>query len=125
MFPRAAIIACMFMLVVCSASCGMDETSDAGVMTCPNDLPADCPMPSPSYAGEVRPIIDHRCMPCHFPGGVAQEKSFVGYDDVHALRRDMLNQIYGCRMPPSDAGQLSEAERAAMLTWFVCGAQNN
>ena len=122
MFPRAALIACMLMLSACS---GMDEMSDAGVSTCPNDLPAECPMPSPSYAGEVRPIIDHRCAPCHFPGGAAQDKSFATYDGVHALRRDMLNQIYSCRMPPSDAGQLSEAERAAMLAWFVCGAQNN
>jgi uncharacterized membrane protein len=114
-----------FVLLLLTACSDEPDDRDAGVITCPNDLPASCPAAPPSYAGDIRPIVDVRCSPCHFPGGAAQDKLFVTYDDVHARRRDMLNQIYNCRMPPSDAGQLSAEEREKMLAWFKCEAPNN
>ena len=38
----------------------------------------------------------------------------------------MLDQVYACAMPPSDAGvTLSLEEREALLGWLVCNAPNN
>jgi hypothetical protein len=90
---------------------------------CPSDLPddADCPTNSPRY-DDVAPIIATHCTVCHQPGGLETGKLFGSYAQAYSLRREMLTQIYDCRMPPSCALQLTTAERQTMLKWFVCGA---
>jgi len=37
----------------------------------------------------------------------------------------VLTQVYSCRMPQPGAAPLTEAERAALLGWLVCGAPND
>jgi hypothetical protein len=90
---------------------------------CPNDLPddTDCPTASPFYE-EVAPIIERRCTVCHQPGGLESMLLFRSYDEAYRLRREMLFQIYSCRMPPSCAPNLTFEERKTVLKWFVCGA---
>lgn len=91
--------------------------------SCPNDLPADCPTPAPTYADDAAPIIEARCFECHGPGGVAQpRRDFTTYDGVFAQRGPMLNQVYACRMPPEGAMPLLPDERTVLLQWLVCGA---
>jgi hypothetical protein len=99
-----------------------DDAGDA--VTCPNDLPddGDCPGASPSYDLEIAPIIAARCTVCHAPGGVETTKRFSSYAEAYSLRRQMLTQIYGCRMPPAAGTPLSTEERQKMLKWFVCNA---
>jgi len=98
-----------------------------GMAECPNDLPesTDCPAASPSYAGEVKTMIEQRCAGCHFPGNTQSSKVFADYAGIHAERRGMLSQIYSCAMPPDNAVELSQEERRALLKWFVCGALDN
>jgi hypothetical protein len=98
-----------------------------GVGQCPNDLPesSDCPAASPSYASEVKTVIEQRCAGCHFPGNTQSSKVFADYAGIHAERRGMLTQIYGCAMPPENAVELSLEERRVLLEWFVCGALDN
>ena len=88
---------------------------------CPNDLPPDCPASFPHY-DDVAPVIATHCTGCHRPGGIETSKLFGSYAQVYALRRDMLTQVYGCRMPPTCALQLTTDERHVLLQWFVCGA---
>lgn len=93
---------------------------------CPNDLPAACPAAPPSFAATVEPVFERRCWTCHTDGGVAASAhDFSTYDRIYAQRSSILNQVYGCEMPPEDAGQLTAEERAAFLGWFVCKAPNN
>ncbi len=90
---------------------------------CPNDLPADCPSPAPTYTDDVAAIIEARCWECHGPGGAEQARhDFSTYDSVYAQRGSMLTQVYSCRMPPAEAAPLASDERAALLSWLVCGA---
>ena len=49
---------------------------------CPNDLPLSCPVPAPSYADDVAPILHERCVPCHygtFPLGLVASAAVAGF----------------------------------------------
>ena len=109
-----------FLLLLLAAGCsGASGAVDAG--SCPNDLPAACPSPAPSYA-EVGPLVQARCLPCHAPGGVEATIELDTQATLHARRTSVLTQIYSCLMPLPDAGQLTAAERQAILGYLVCGA---
>jgi uncharacterized membrane protein len=93
---------------------------------CPNDLPSedDCATASPLYE-DVRPIFAARCSVCHGTGGLETKFVFDTYAEIHdnaQTRSRILPQIYGCRMPPPCAPDLTPLERKTMLKWFVCGA---
>lgn len=110
-------------VVACTST--PDGPTDAGA-SCPQDLPAACPNPPPSYAAEVLGVFQRRCFVCHTDGGVAAgRRDFSTYDKIFAQRSPILNQVYACQMPPPDAGQPTPAERAALLGWLVCKAPNN
>ena len=108
-----------------SANVDFGVAPDQSVLDCPNDLPASCPSPQPSYASRINPLIADRCVPCHSPGGLASDKPLGDYADVFKRRGTVLNEVYTCLMPPADAGQLSDAERQDLLSWLVCNAPNN
>ena len=116
--------------IACSPSSSMpapvtDAASDAPP-ACPSDLPAACPSPPPGYDAAVLPLLAHRCWGCHGDGGIEVNQHDLGtYDGVFRQRSAVLNQVYGCLMPPSDAAALTPDERAALLGWLVCGAPNN
>jgi uncharacterized membrane protein len=93
---------------------------------CPNDVPASCPSPAPSFSGEVQGIIQSRCVPCHAPGGQEQNRPLQSYDQqIYPQRRMILSQVASCRMPLAGAPPLTPEERQALLGWLVCGAPNN
>jgi hypothetical protein len=99
---------------------GMQRTN------CPSDLPADddCRTASPVY-DDVKPVFATRCAVCHQAGGLETLFQFDTYAQIHddaAKRTRILTQIYGCRMPPPCAPDLSAEERKTMLKWLVCGA---
>jgi len=96
-----------------------------GGPTCPNDLPASCPSDAPGYAATIEPLIEKRCWACHGPGVQFTGHPLGTYDQVQGDRSAVLDQVYGCLMPPSDAGQLTSAERKELLGWLKCGALNN
>ena len=108
-----------------TASVAVDEIAPAPV--CPHDLPSACPSPAPSWSADVGGIVASVCGQCHTDGGVEQSSfDFSTYQDVYMERGSMLDQVYACAMPPSDAGvTLSLEEREALLGWLVCNAPNN
>lgn len=101
------------------------DASDGAVATCPTDLPPACPPVVPSYKSDIAPLLQRRCTMCHSPGGVASNRDFTSYAGVSANKSPMLNQVYGCTMPPADAAPPSSDERHTLLTWLVCHAPNN
>lgn len=92
---------------------------------CPNDTPATCPVPVPSYATDVAPMLQSRCGTCHTPAGVEPGRLFQTWTQVSAQRADILSQIHTCRMPPVGQPTLTDSERQAVLGWIVCGAADN
>jgi len=120
----AALALAAFAAAIAACTSSSGDAPEAGA--CPQDLPASCPTPTPSWDADIQPLVGRRCTPCHFPGGQAfPAQNFTTYDEVYKRRSAMLNQVYGCVMPPVDAGQLTDAERQALLGWLVCHAPNN
>jgi hypothetical protein len=104
------------------AATSVDSDAEA---SCPQDLPS-CPSSPPSWASEVQAIINLRCNACHGVGGIEQSKwNFSTYQGVHNNFGSVLNQVYGCTMPPADAAAPTSDERLALLEWLVCRAPNN
>jgi hypothetical protein len=101
-----------------------DAGSDPG---CPS-VPATSCSPMPSYASRIEPLLQERCTPCHFSGGVEDSYfDFSSYANVSALRTQIRTEVSGCIMPPptSASGQPTMDERTALLAWLACGAPNN
>lgn len=84
-----------------------------------------CAGAAPSYATDVAPVFANRCGSCHAPTGQEPTHPFQTYAQVFSQRATILAQLHACKMPPAEAAQPSAAERAAILTWLVCGAPNN
>jgi len=91
---------------------------------CPNDLPASCPSGAPGYAMTVEPVIAERCLECHGNGQLTGH-DLSSWQLVHQQSSAVLDQVYGCVMPPADAGQLTATERKELLDWLVCGSPND
>ncbi len=120
--------------LLASAACGNGGMSapdygPAEAVICPNDLPSSCPVPTPSYASDVQPIIAQRCVICHESGGLEVAPFDLGtYSDVFTDRSAVLDQVYACAMPRVDSAgalPLTESERTTLLGWLVCGAPQN
>ena len=93
--------------------------------SCPSDLPAACPSTVPSFVHDVSPVFQSACVQCHRAGGSAAERPLTTYAQVASQRSAVLNQLYGCRMPPTDGTSLTPAQRLAVLQWLVCHAPEN
>jgi uncharacterized membrane protein len=104
-----------------AAGCGGDDPA----ISCPNDQPAACPSPEPSFSGQVAAIIQSRCAVCHAPGGQEPTRPFQTYAQISAQRGPILNQVSTCRMPLAGATPLTDEERQALLGWLVCRAPDN
>jgi mono/diheme cytochrome c family protein len=121
--------------VVCAvpAACGAPTDvlgSDALAATCPPVVPClgEDGGPNyavPSYAAEIRPILQVVCVPCHGPGGTAGDPETT-YADVAAQVESMLSFAGAmCTMPPLEGPQITTAQRIALEEWLSCGAPNN
>jgi hypothetical protein len=103
-----------------AASTGPQDTGP----TCPNDLPKTCPSPIPSYKMDVAPILATYCVGCHSPTGVAGYDE-VTYTEVVGQASAILDQVYGCMMPPAGSPMLTLEERVTLMNWLVCNAPDN
>jgi hypothetical protein len=111
-------------IAMVSPACGSSSPSPAA--SCPSDLPKSCPSPAPSYKAEVAPIIEASCYPCHEPGpGEVAHSDFSTYAGLSAAASAVLDQVYGCDMPPSGSPPLSDSDRVTLLSWLVCDAPDN
>jgi hypothetical protein len=83
-------------------------------------------LPSVTYSGEVRAMVENNCTGCHYTGGAAPF-AFETYDDVVAAAPAMLNAMEAGRMPPWPADPacrnyaeqrvLSAEDLATFQTW--------
>jgi uncharacterized membrane protein len=117
---RFVALECLLIALGCSSQPAQEQPA-----TCPNDLPASCPTPPPSYTNDVAKVLAARCVKCHGKGGVEETKPLDTYANVYSRRTTVLTQIYSCAMPPEGEDQLTAEERKTLLSWLVCKAPNN
>jgi uncharacterized membrane protein len=119
MNPRHLLTAGMFLVAV--ASCSRAASHRAAENA---SFPRPCATSDPSYATAVRPVIEHYCINCHSPDGVAgDEHDFTHPELLHAQRRLLSARLRTHGMPPATSVQPSAAEHALMLHWASCGAE--
>ena len=80
----------------------------------------------PTYALDVKPILDGRCANCHVTGGVAPFP-LVTWDDAKAHAAVIADAVSSGRMPPWKAAptdvsylrnpSLTDAQKAAIVSW--------
>lgn len=117
---RGVALALVLVLAGCAPNAG---PSDAGAACV--SIGAACPSPAPSYATDIAPLVEARCVGCHFPGTVTAPTDLSTYPQLRRQGGTTLGVIQSCMMPPPDAGVLSEAERTTFVEWLRCGAPNN
>ncbi len=126
MWPRTHAVTLSAALSIAACTSTADPSADAGAI-CPAGLPdsSACPDSAPSYASDVRPIIDDLCMGCHYAGYHYSTQVLATYDNLHRSVSLIEKEVYGCDMPPSGEPQLTTEERQTLLEWLVCGGPNN
>lgn len=91
--------------------------------TCDRVAPASCGASPPSFATDVRPILERRCFTCHANDGeAADEHDFSRFETLFAQRRGVVAELTACAMPPARASTLTTREAEVILHWIVCGA---
>ncbi|MDX1490091.1 MAG: redoxin domain-containing protein [Pseudohongiellaceae bacterium] len=89
----------------------------------------------PSYADEVVPILERRCVSCHQLGGIAPW-AMDSYQMVSGWSQMMSETLMTMRMPPGqidpkflddfvDVHYISDSERMALVNWARAGAPND
>jgi len=118
----------LVLLVACApaVACGGGSSSGAGgAGDCPDEVPATCPVPPPTFGASVSPIFNAVCTNCHAPGQAASDQPLTSYAEISQRKDAIVLQIDSCRMPPAPTPPLTSDERAAILGWIVCGAPDN
>ena len=81
-----------------------------------------CAVAAPSYAQDVRPILQARCFKCHAgEGEAAGEHDFSHVETLRAQKRALSNEIGACAMPPTPEPPVPEEEAEVLLRWAACG----
>src|SRR5690242_13243496 len=84
---------------------------------------------SPTFSGDVAPILYRQCAACHRPGGVAPF-SLLTYEDA-SRRAALIAKVTASRyMPPwlpvephfADERRLTDAEIGTLARWAAAGA---
>ena len=98
---------------VALAAAALAGCSKPAAQSCPNDLPAACPSPAPTFSAD----------------GEEPNPLLVSYDSItgsmDATARMVETQLVQCNMPPAGQPQLTAEERQTILGWLVCGAKDN
>jgi hypothetical protein len=136
----------LFCFLAVAAGAGCSSSSPHDVADAAADGAAPCVRPSltcqdpsapPSFASDVDPIIKVRCSPCHFPGGIAsQVYVFTTYADIENAGTAIVNELYGCLMPPVDGNVaygiapgtvvgLTPEQASTIVDWIRCGTPDN
>jgi hypothetical protein len=98
---------------------GADAGTDAGV-SCKVSAPTMCPDPPVRYS-DVSDIFGRRCVSCHY-GAVGGPWPLLRYMHAADWYDVIQSKLLDCSMPPPESGIIMPTdERAAILTWVLCG----
>jgi hypothetical protein len=108
-----------------SAASGAVASTNEEIEGCDSVDASACPDPGPSFSRDIQPLLDRDCNTCHTPGSMLWP--LVGYENVRDWAYSILLDVEQCKMPPADGGTppMSSADRALLMSWIACGANNN
>lgn len=120
------IFALALVLGACSDGSGQPDGGmggvDAGPIECNVTAPTECIEPAPTYETDIKPILQARCVSCHY-GMEGGPWPLTEYSHVTDWSGDIRARMLTCGMPPPDAGiEMPTAEREKILMWIRCGA---
>jgi hypothetical protein len=111
-----ALTAVSIALASCGPATGGTASQEASVARV-------CAPGEPAYSSKARPIIEHYCVRCHSPEGVAgDEHDFTHPELLRAERRLVSARLRAQSMPPPGSPQPSGVEAALVIQWLDCGA---
>jgi uncharacterized membrane protein len=130
--PWDRAIGAMLVLAVALAACahaaadlhpGGGALASATGGACHHATPS-CAGAAPSYAQDVRPILQARCFKCHAgEGEAAGEHDFSRIETLRAQKRALSNEIGACAMPPTPEPPVPDEEAEVLLRWAACGGR--
>lgn len=124
--PRARLLGGLAWLAV---GCGAGGSPAGTTVDCKPGLPTTdaCATSAPSYTAEIAPLVQERCLGCHFTGNPNSTVVLTTQAQLNRQTQLVETQVYRCDMPPVDDGgiPLTDAQRTLLLQWLVCGAPNN
>jgi uncharacterized membrane protein len=87
--------------------------------------PPKCEGSAPTYAADVRPVLERRCFVCHAGNGAAaEEHDFSREETLRAQRSALADDVAARSMPPPSRPQLTDAEANTLLRWARCAASD-
>jgi hypothetical protein len=96
--------------------------ANAILTTCAATTPPDCSGPTLHY-GDVVPILQKSCIPCHPGPPDAGQWPLTAYGDVGPWAGVIQDEVCANAMPPLDGGiPIAESDRLTILDWVRCGA---
>ena len=89
------------------------------------DKPASnvCSGASKSFAADVNPIIQAKCIGCHGVGSNNGPGALLTYSEIFNAREEIRSAVASGLMPLN--GTLTAAEKNSILCWIDNGATNN
>jgi uncharacterized membrane protein len=118
-------IASALMLFIVFVACSPKSTPTTTTTT---TTEPDAPkMMATTYSGEVQPLIQSKCTPCHLPSKGGNKANFENYESAKKYGADMVRRI---ELNPTDKGfmpfkhdKLSADEIAVFKKWVEDGMQ--
>jgi hypothetical protein len=126
MIARDTRRAAFCLAVACSAlgACGGEPVT--GLPThlhgCAEVLPPATCVDVPSFARDVKPILDRSCASCHYDSPAPNSLwPLTDYGDVAAWNDLVKTSLLRCSQPPaSSVFPFSEEDRETILKWTLC-----
>jgi uncharacterized membrane protein len=115
---RRTLIAAALLLCGLLTACSSAPSAPA----CPDDYPSTCPDGGATFAAQVEPLMQTRCVYCHASG---QRQLLRNYTEIRAAAPAVIMQLMRCSMPPAPVQPLTTEERRVLLGWLACGALDN
>lgn len=104
-------------LIIGVCSCSKQERQDTTI---------DCSGPAKSFVTDVQPVIQSTCNDdsgCHGTGSTNGPGPLLNYSQVFNARSSIRSAIESGRMPLN--GNLTAAQKKAIVCWIDGGAPNN
>ena len=99
----------------------VDTQPDTAPFVCNTTAPTACPSPAPTYVANVAPIIEARCVSCHY-GEIGGPWPLDTFGHVTDWRDTIRSAMLDCSMPPpAEQIPMTHEERMTILEWIRCG----
>jgi hypothetical protein len=114
---------CIAVSAVGLGACGGEPVTGRSqkVHGCPEIVAPSC-VDVPSFARDVKPILERSCVPCHWgdPGPNALW-ALTDYGDVAAWNDLIKHSLLKCSQPPASSPfPFNEQDRGTIVKWTLC-----